>query len=148
MPLRASSRKLKYAPCTDMTPVQMASSSYMKRYFHGLYEVKLGNEEIANASTNEYMMSLNNSYYNLLPGPNKTESLLEAGEFYKSGGWHRAMAAANFILGPGIPHPRGLTGLHFLGFRRSETLGRWRLMLPANGWRSGRVSSHAMSGDL
>ena len=105
--------KLKYAPCTDMTPTQMASSSYMRRYFQGLYEMKLGNEEIGNASTSEYMMNLNSSYYKLLPGPNKTESLLEAGEFYRSGGWHRAVATGNYILGPGIPHPRGLTGCAF-----------------------------------
>jgi len=114
MPQRATSLKIKHAPCTDMTSEQMASSNYIKQYFHGLYEVQLGNDEFRDARTKDYMMSLNSSYYSLLPGPNKTESLLKAGEFYRSGRWHDALANANYMLGLDIPHPRGLTGCAFL----------------------------------
>ncbi|CAE7943063.1 ttll6, partial [Symbiodinium sp. KB8] len=114
MPQRSSSVRMKHAPCTDMAPEQMAASSYMKRYFNGLRQLKLGNEEIRSASTNEYMQSLNSSYYDLLPGPNKTESLLKAGEFYRRGGFYDALANASYMLGLGIPHPRGLVGCAFL----------------------------------
>ena len=130
MPQRATSLKIKHAPCTDMTPEEMASSQFIRRYFHGLYAVQLGNEEFRTARTKEYTMSLNSSYYSLLPGPNKTESLLKAGEFYRSGGWHDAMANANYMLGLGIPHPRGLTGCAFLDSEEVKAVAGGGFCLP------------------
>ncbi|CAE7467823.1 ttll6 [Symbiodinium natans] len=129
-PLREESPKLRQAPCRDWTTRELLASEYIRRYLTGAFTYGLMTEQTWLTSKLVYEETLRRRFYDLLPGPNKTESLQRAAEYYATGGWHRDVMEGKFELGLNIPHPRGLEGCAFFASEEIVELGGGNICTP------------------
>ncbi|CAK9012019.1 unnamed protein product [Durusdinium trenchii] len=103
------------APCEDWTPEHFINDPYVENFLRGMFSSFLHKPEMKDAHIMQYRKQLEEHFWDLLPGPNKTLSLDLAVEHYASLGWVHDVVEGKWTIGLGIPHPRGLTGCAFFG---------------------------------
>ncbi|CAJ1446246.1 unnamed protein product [Effrenium voratum] len=111
---RSMSTELKVKPCEDLPPEDFAGNIFMKRFLSSMFDYITSKQELRRTEILQYTQELRRTFWNQVPGPNKTESLLLASVYFSEGKWMEDVANGVWNLGLNIPHPRGMRGCDFL----------------------------------
>lgn len=114
---------LKKAPCRDWTAEEFISNPYTANFMTGMFQYVLNKEELKHTQSLQYESALKEKFWDLLPGPNKTESLARAVDHYMNLGWMEDLVQrGEWNIGWRMPHPRGLKGCAFFASSEVKTL--------------------------